>query len=311
MVDASALPNNRNKWPKVGIILLNWNSYEDTSQCLDSLKDIKYPNYDLYVVDNGSADNSGERLANEYNAANIILNDSNMGFAAGSNIGARTAVDDGVDYVLLLNNDTQVDPGFLKPLVHTAVNHDNVAGVSSVIYYADGDSVWFAGGDFDPLRVQWDRQTTIETEIAYKTNFLTGAVMLLPVKAINELGLFNDDFFFGGEDQDYVYRANNQGWNFFIQPQSAVYHEVGASSVTGSPFKYYHATRNRLRFSELHHSPQQAALFKVYFGITRLIRFCQWFLNGNRDRIGAVANGILDNWFERPVKKPDDFGITN
>lgn len=127
---------------------------------------------------------------------------------------------------------------------------------------------------------------------------------------VESLGLFNDRFFFGGEDQEYVYRAKQNGWRFFVAPKSVISHEIGAASDTGSPFKFYHATRNRLLFSKLHHTPSQRLQFHIFFVMTRLFRFFQWGFTGETDRIRAVASGISDTVCGKPAKKPSELGIT-
>ena len=103
--------------PKVSIITLTWNSYEVTRDCLLSLQKIDYPAFEVVLVDNGSVDGSGKKLAHDFPDVKVILNETNLGFTGGNNVGMRDALARGTDYLLLLNNDTIVAPNFLTELV--------------------------------------------------------------------------------------------------------------------------------------------------------------------------------------------------
>ena len=92
-----------NQYPRVAILVLNWNNYQDTKRCLESLYKLSYPDISIVLVDNGSSDNSGAKLAAEYPEAHTILSGENLGFAGGNNIGLRYVLERAIPYVLLLN----------------------------------------------------------------------------------------------------------------------------------------------------------------------------------------------------------------
>jgi len=107
--------------PLVYIVILNWNQYDDTKECLDSLPKINYPNYRVVLVDNGSHDKSGERLKSEFPQHVFIFSEKNLGFAEGNNVGIQKALEDkNCDYIFCLNNDTIVEPNFLDELIKIA-----------------------------------------------------------------------------------------------------------------------------------------------------------------------------------------------
>src|SRR5437763_7318693 len=109
------------KKPRIYVVVLNWNNYADTQKCLESLRTATYSNLRIIVVDNGSIDGSGQRLAREYPEWPVILNDSNLGFSRGCNVGIRAALEDETcAYVLLLNNDATATPSFLEKAVEAA-----------------------------------------------------------------------------------------------------------------------------------------------------------------------------------------------
>ena len=113
---------------KVSIIVLNWNNYNDSAECLESLNNIDFPNCEIILVDNASEDGSAERLKMNYPNISLIKNHDNYGYAKGNNVGIKQALKNGADYVLLLNNDTVVDQHFLTPLVMDA-EADNGIGI--------------------------------------------------------------------------------------------------------------------------------------------------------------------------------------
>jgi len=106
--------------PKVEIIILNWNRFRDTAECLESVFRIRYPNFSVVVVDNGSEDDSAAQVENTFDRVTLIRNRENLGYAEGNNVGIRHALENGADYVWLLNNDTVVDREALAALVDLA-----------------------------------------------------------------------------------------------------------------------------------------------------------------------------------------------
>ncbi|MGP8012425.1 MAG: glycosyltransferase family 2 protein, partial [Halobacteriota archaeon] len=136
--------------PKVAIVVLNWNGKRDTVECLASLNEIDYSNYEILLVDNGSTDGSQKYFRAQYPEIELIENEMNLGFAEGNNVGIRHAMNGRADYVLLLNNDTFVHPKFLSELVRVAEGGSRIGFVGPKIYYQEWrgqrDVIAFAGG---------------------------------------------------------------------------------------------------------------------------------------------------------------------
>src|SRR5438270_5844521 len=116
--------------PRVSIVMLNWNSYRVTLDCLLSLRKMDYRNFEVVLVDNGSVDGSPEKLLENAPEIRLIKNATNLGFAGGSNVGIRDALRRGTDYVLLLNNDTIVALDFLSQLVHVTESDEKIGAAS-------------------------------------------------------------------------------------------------------------------------------------------------------------------------------------
>jgi len=132
--------------PNVFIVVLNWNNFPDTAECLRSLAKVRYPRYQVILVDNGSRDGSAEALEKEFPRVTLMRNPVNAGFAGGNNIGIKQALTLGADYVLLLNNDTTVSADFLDALIDFGQEHES-AGIlgPKVFYYSTPPHIWSMG----------------------------------------------------------------------------------------------------------------------------------------------------------------------
>lgn len=221
--------------PLAAIVLVNWNGLQDTIDCIESCHGLAYENFSIIVVDNGSADGSFETLTGRYPQHVIIESGGDLGFAGGCNIGIQRALDDGAEYVWLLNNDTKVDPMALSALVDELAEHPDAAiAGSKIFYYARPDVLQFVGGGFkgmsgrtyhfgdgDADQGQYDESMEIE--------FSTGASMIVRSDVIRDVGLMDDRYFLYWEDVDWCERIRLAGWTIRYAPKSVVWHKVGAT----------------------------------------------------------------------------------
>lgn len=255
--DADALSPKTEPCPEVVIVVLNWNDYADTAECLRSLKDIEYPNFSVWVVDNNSTDGSEERLSKEFDWCNFIFNDTNDGFAAGNNIGIEQAVSTGAEYVLLLNNDTVVPPSFLTKLVRIGELSNDIGIVGATILDYEGENVLDSGRTFNKytmaLKNPLEGKRLDEIEGQRNSHIVIGCCMLVKKEVIDDVGLLDSShFFFGGEDVDYCMRARKAGWEIVVQQDTHICHKVDATSRSVSPSRKYHTTRNKIQLYKLH-----------------------------------------------------------
>ncbi|WP_438448538.1 glycosyltransferase family 2 protein [Gorillibacterium sp. sgz5001074] len=233
--------------PLVGVILLNYNGYKDTVECLKSLKHLKYSNTMIYVVDNCSPDGSGDQLSVFLESFESDLKikfmalKKNIGFSGGNNVAIKDAISEGAEYVWLLNNDTIVEEDTLNFLVEAARRDDRIGIVGSKIYYYGGSLIWFAGGKVNKLgmisHVGSYRDDTSRELYSHpeETGYVTGCSLLARVKMIQEIGLLDEDFFLYYEDTEWNMRARKRGWKIQYEPRSVLWHKVSAS--TGSKFR--------------------------------------------------------------------------
>lgn len=249
------LIENMKGWPKVSIIVLNWNTYELTSECLESLQEITYPNYEVILVDNASGDGSGQRLAQEFPQAMFIQNEANLGFSRGCNVGIRRALTHESDYVLLLNSDSVVEKDFLEPAVELAERDDRIGLVSGKIYLKDKPGyVWYAGGNVTPLRgvvvYGWLQKDMGSFDEPRSVGFSTGAMMLIKRSVLENVGLLPEEYFFGTEEWDYSLTVRRAGYKLYYAPQSVIHHKADGSHRNLSAKYLYCSYRCTLIFHE-------------------------------------------------------------
>lgn len=297
------LGEDRSEWPEVAIIILNWNNYEDTAECLESLKKVRYPNKEVIVVDNGSADGSGEQLENEFGWCKFLFNNENLGFSAGNNIGIEYALENEYPYVLLLNNDTVVESEFLTPLIMTAEQNERRAIVSGLIYEYGCFDLWYAGGEFSPTLVDGTFRHEPKAQTVYEVGKVTGALALLPQEFVESYNILNEDYFIGLEDTELSWVAKTKNWKLLVNPKSHIHHKVNSSRGMDNPYTHYNSAFNRFTFSSNHHSHIQRMIFLMFFGATRLIRFTQWSISGNFPLIYATLLGVYDYYKDNCPKK--------
>jgi GT2 family glycosyltransferase len=289
--------------PKVTIIILNWNGKEDTIECLESLKHITYPNYEILLVDNGSTDGSVECFRERYPEIEIIENGENLGFAEGNNVGIQRAMDKSADYVLLLNNDTVVDPEFLGELVKVAENNEKIWIVGPKIYYyfyeGRKDVIWFAGGKIlrnfgQPFHSGLHKIDKGQYDKLKNVDFISGCASLIKMEAIKQIGLLDTDYFAYFEDLDFNINVSKAGYKIVYSPNSKIWHKASSTSGFMSPMYIYFHTRNRILFVRKNSNDFNFLfLFLPYFFIIRIIiPFFMFAIKNRWDNISALVDGI-------------------
>ena len=242
------------EYPRISFIILNWNGLEDTIECLNSVYQITYSNFDVVIVDNGSIDNSVEKIkewanSNSKISISIIKNDKNYGFAQGNNIGIRYALESlNPDYVLLLNNDTVVDKEFLTTIIKTAKNDEKIGIIGPMAYSYIGNLPFFEGG-IDLFGYTWIKNYHIKKDIKpiIEAPHIWGTCMLVKRDLINELyPFFDPSYFLYCEETDACWRARLAGYKIIIDTNSFIYHKVGATSTKHNIKTYYFIERNRI-----------------------------------------------------------------
>ncbi|NOK63610.1 MAG: glycosyltransferase family 2 protein [Chloroflexi bacterium AL-W] len=240
--------------PHVLIIVLCYNGIDLTLACLASLRDIEYENYDILIVDNASQDGTPTKVREQYPHVHMIETGANLGFAAGNNIGLRYALHHRYDYALLLNNDTEVAPDFLRVLIDSAESDASIGVVGPTIcYHEQPDIVWSAGGVID-----WQRGNSHMIGLGERlaalpnqprdVNFVTGCALLCKRRVLEQSGLLDERFFMYYEESEWCVRAARAGFRIVHIPQAHILHKIPLDARADQPYVAYYMTRNRLLF---------------------------------------------------------------
>ena len=288
--------------PRVSVIIPHWNGIEILEPCLNSLAAATYENLEVVVVDNASIDGSVTFIQTHFPDVKIIQNDENLGFAGGCNVGLRE-VDS--DYSLILNNDTTHDPGWIEPLVERMESDSRVAAVQPKIMSAQNPEVFdYAGGVgglLDILGFPYALGrifTTTEQDDGYYDApqdifWASGTALLLRRTALDDVGLFDEDFFAHMEEIDLCWRLQNADWRVVNAPSSKILHHSGWTLPPDRYQKKYLNHRNNLIMIIKNYPfpylaallPARIALEGVAFIFSALIR--DW------KRMAAIAMAIV------------------
>lgn len=217
--------------PKVNIIILNWNGWEDTIDCVKSLQktDCTKP-HKIIIIDNGSTDDSVIHIEETFPGIELIQNDSNLGFGGGCNTGLLRSMTDNAEFAWLLNNDTTVYENSLQEMLDTAESSPRAGLIGSVLYYMKNtESIQTWGGGYISFWTGMAKHIH-DRKDAHKLQYITGASMLIRIKALREVGMFDDvSYFMYWEDTDLCYRFAKKGWGIAVAERSKILHKESAS----------------------------------------------------------------------------------
>lgn len=281
------------------IIIVNYNGYDDSRACLNSILTIQGDLPLVVLIDNGSKDTADlETLKLSYSHLHIIYNIENIGFGRANNIGIKWALQNvDFEYLLLLNNDTLIEPESLHILI-SPFNEDHQIGITTgkIMYEYNRGLVWYGGGDIDKIK-GWPKiadfnkeATSTGANLSRYVSFVSGCLMMFSKESICRLGGFDEDFFMYCEDLELSIRAQTLGLKMFYEASSVIYHKVqGSSSGSSSkgfnkknknlPFIFFHMQKNRWLAIRKHYSGSQFFIFNLCFCselIYRSIIFLKW-----------------------------------
>lgn len=271
---------------RVDVVVLNWNGWQDTLDCLASLARLDYPDFRLLVVDNGSSDGSAARISAAMPGVELLQTGANLGFGGGCNAGLRHALAGDAEYVWLVNSDATVDSRALSALVKVADQNPALGSVGSVLHEADKTGViqlW--GGGRVNLWLGLSRHQISPG----MPDFISGASVLLRRAALQEVGLFDDQaFFMYWEDTDLAFRLRGAGWQLAVADKSRIWHKQSATLGKGSPLLDQYFTQSAVRFFR-RHAP--VPFIPISLMLLRLL--FKRLAMGNFVRVRAVLKGFL------------------
>lgn len=285
--------------PNVGIVISNYNGWQDTVQCLESLQKQTYRDFEIILLDDASTNDSVQQLQKHLTENTVFLpQEANSGFAAVNNVGMRCALADGCDWVLLLNNDTVVAPDFLEMLLR-----ETPAGAVScpkMLFLDPPDEIWFAGGELDRATGKVKHLGGHEKDgpaFAEKkqVSFITFCCVLLPRQVVEEVGFLDETLFMYCEDVDYCIRLADAGVPMWLLPDARIWHKAGGSA--GGMLSVYYITRNTLYLTCKGKSALQIRARTLPVLISGAARYALTKLLGRKKgRSYGAFRGALDFW---------------
>lgn len=236
---------------KVAVVMVNYNGEVYIKKCLDSIYSQTYKNIFVVVVDNFSTDNSVKLIAESYKDIYLIKNSENLGFAMGNNIGIEYAMNQGADYILLLNVDTWIEKDMVKNLVRYASS--KVVTVPRIYSDRRLTKVWYAGGEIDYCKGNVYHCAYKMEETTKKVSFACGCCALISVEIFKQIGMFDDKFYLYFEDADLSIRILQAGNEIRLVQGAKMWHRIGGTGGRSAGLiKQYYMNRNQLYFVHKH-----------------------------------------------------------
>jgi len=289
----------------VYVVILNWNLPWDTIACVESVQAGAPSGVEIVVVDNGSTDDSlvlfQDRLGDQ---VTILATAENLGFAGGVNVGIEHAISEGAQSVLLLNNDTIVEPGMIRHLVRAASQSANVGIVGPIIYYYDQPELIWRFGDREyrglpvPIRLS-DRAIVEAAGAPFSADYVTACGMLVRREVFEAIGLFDTRFFFYFEDADFCRRARLAGFGIWCAPRAKMWHKVSLSARKAKPGTRYAEFWGRAQFYQTHPHGFSRALTLVYLLVKLLMTTARDIVHGEPALIKPAWAGFIDGHCSR------------
>ena len=247
----------------VSIISINYNQADVTNAMLNSLSKLTWSNFEVIIVDNNSEQIDFDKINTNYAFLKLIRNKKNLGFAGGNNTAIQTAKG---KYILLLNNDTEVVPNFIEPMIELFEQNNLIGAVSPKIkFYYKPDTIQYAGyTKMNPFTLRMNALGNHQKDDGsfdkiQETNFTHGCAMMVSKEVIKYVGIMTDEYFLYYEEHDWCTAIKKAGFKIYYQPQSVVYHKESVSVIKNSPLKTYFINRNRILYMKRNFS----SFFKI------------------------------------------------
>ena len=232
---------------KVSIIIVNWNAGKYLNDCLNSLLNQTYKNYEIILVDNASSDDSVDIVENFFPQVHIIRNSTNLGFAAANNIGIKNSTG---ELIALFNPDAVADKNWLSKLVSIIQDSSKIAGAAGKMFYLGEEygknavfCTWPKIDQYSAMAYNFH-----DHEPTSKVDYLTGGAMIVKKNVIDKIGLLDSDYFMYFEETDWCARMIRAGYDLIYTPDAIVWHHVSAT-LSDSDKKIYFMERSRIRFA--------------------------------------------------------------
>ena len=292
----------------LSLVLVNWNSKDDTLACVSSLLSAGAVEKQIVVVDNGSNDGSVEALHKQFGRRVTVLESGkNLGFTGGVNKGVAFALEQGAEWIFIINNDTIVAPDFFA---HFEPRLEDISPFKIfaplIFYYDEPETVWFLGerllpGTLFTSGLYKNQPVPAELPEIIPVDFVSGCGMLVWRKVFEDVGFFDTSLFMYGEEVDFCWRARLAGYQMAAVPGAKMWHKVSASANRDRPNTRYLRVRNQIRFYRKYSGGLQRICM---FGLV-LIRMVwigtQDVFKQQFDLLRPLAQGWWDGWWRHSL----------
>ena len=296
--------------PRVACIVLNYNGLELTLETVASLLAMDYPDFEVVVVDNGSTDGSHDAVRRAHPEVTALRVEENRGIAHGLNLGITWALERPFDYLLLLNNDIEVDAGMLTELVRVAEADPSIGCVGPKTYYwADRRRLWSAGGIIR-FRESVTRERGMgeldrgQYERDGEVPYVNGCAMLVRRRAQQETGLWDPLYYVGIEDADWCMRMKRLGYRAFYAHRALLWHRVSPTVGGYKSGRTFQTGRGSALFVRRFASPLQRLAFFLFLAAAIPAAFLRELPRGNQGAAVAKLKGVLQGWREQLPPPP-------
>jgi hypothetical protein len=290
------------KWPLVSVITVNYNQSKVTEEFLSSFEKITYPKTEIFLVDNASKkEDHAESLKDKYSYIHFIQNKENLGFAAGNNAALPYCKG---KYILFINNDTEVEKGFLEPLVEVLESDERIAMVSPKVHYFHTPETFQFGGftPINPVTIRnfalgYGEKDTGQYNVTCETGSIFGAAMLVSMESIKKVGMMAENFFLYYEEHDWAEHMRKAGYKIYFQGKSLILHKESISTVKESPFQIFYLTRGRIMYARRNNKGYVKLLSILYLYIIAIPKQAlQFLLKGRADLSIASWKSVWWHW---------------
>jgi GT2 family glycosyltransferase len=286
--------------PLIYVVILNTNRRDDTLACLASLSESTYHNIKIIVLDNHSIDGSVESIQSAFSDVQIISLNQNLGYAGNNNVGIEEAMKRGADWILVLNEDTILDPYCLAELVQVGESDPSMGIVGPMVYHHDEPNIIQSAGGV--LGKYWQSRHLAQNELdcgqfssPHSVEWISGCAILVRRKAIEQVGMLDANFFIYWEETEWCIRVARGGWRILHVPRAKIWHKGVKRDYQPKPAFIYYGTRNHLLTLSKHKAPLTVWLYNW----TQILRtLVSWTIRPKwkhkREHRDAMWKGVLD-----------------